>query len=78
MLRFNIKNEILKNDEYRAIVVGLAWKGDIKRSMDELEGLCEADGIEVCGRVEQSLDKPNTATLIGKGKGTVPGRTVLM
>ena len=68
MLRFNIKNEILKNDEYRAIVVGLAWKGDIKRSMDELEGLCEADGIEVCGRVEQSLDKPNTATLIGKGK----------
>ncbi|MCQ2546609.1 MAG: GTPase HflX [Clostridia bacterium] len=68
MLRFNENNEILREDEYRAIIAGLAWKGDITRSMDELEGLCEADGIEVVGRIEQSLEKPNTATLLGKGK----------
>lgn len=68
MLRFNDNNEILKDDEYNAIVVGLAWKGDISRSMDELEGLCTADGINVAGRVEQSLERPNTATYIGKGK----------
>lgn len=68
MLRFNENNEIIREDQYRAIVVGLQWKGDIARSMDELEGLCKADGIEVVGRVEQSLDRPNTATLIGSGK----------
>ncbi|MDO4176236.1 MAG: GTPase HflX [Bacillota bacterium] len=68
MLRFNENNEILRDDEYRAIIAGLAWKGDITRSMDELEGLCEADGIEVVGRIEQTLERPNTATLLGKGK----------
>ena len=36
MLRFNENNEILRDDEYNAIIVGLAWKGDISRSMDEL------------------------------------------
>ena len=68
MLRFNENNEIIREDEYRAIIAGLSWKGDISRAMDEREGLCEADGIEVAGRVEQTLPKPNTATLIGKGK----------
>ena len=68
MLRFNENNEILRDDDYRAITVGLQWKADISRAMDELCGLCEADGIKVAGRVEQSLDRPNTATLIGKGK----------
>ena len=68
MIRFNENNEIIQFDEYRAVVVGLQWKGDISRSMDELEGLCEADGIEVVGRVEQSLPRPDNATLIGSGK----------
>lgn len=68
MLRFNENNEVIRNEEYRAIIAGLQWKGDISGAMDELEGLCEADGIEVAGRVEQSLDRPNTATYIGKGK----------
>ncbi|MDD4200956.1 MAG: GTPase HflX [Eubacteriales bacterium] len=68
MLRFNENNEIIRNDQYRAIVVGLQWKEDITSSMDELEALCQADGIEVVGRVEQNLDRPNTATLIGSGK----------
>lgn len=68
MLRFGENNEILRDDEYRAIIAGLAWRGDITRAMDELEGLCEADGIEVIGRVEQSLERPNTATFLGKGK----------
>ena len=68
MLRFNENNEVIRDEEYRAIIIGLQWKADISRSMDELEGLCEADGIQVVGRVEQSLERPNTATLIGKGK----------
>ena len=68
MLRFNENNEVIKYDDYRAIIVGLQWKGDISQAMDELEGLCQADGIEVVARMEQSLPKPNTATLIGKGK----------
>lgn len=68
MLRFNENNEVIRDETYRAIIVGLQWRGDITRAMDELEGLCEADGIEVVGRVVQSLDRPNTATYIGSGK----------
>ena len=67
MLRFNENNEIVK-EEYRAIIVGIRLDDDISYSMDELEGLAEADGIEVLGRVIQALETPNTATLIGKGK----------
>ena len=36
--------------------------------MEELEGLAGADNIEVIGILVQSLERPNTATLIGKGK----------
>ena len=68
MLRFTEDNKILREDSYRGIVAGVQWRGDIERSMDELEGLCEADGIQVVGRLEQSLERPNSATLIGKGK----------
>lgn len=68
MVRFNENNEIIRDDEYRAILAGIQLNEDISRSMDELEGLAEADGVEVVGRVVQSLEKPNTATLIGKGK----------
>lgn len=68
MVRFNEQNEIIRDDEYAAIIVGLQWKEDIERSMDELEGLCEAADIQVAGRVIQSLERPNTATLIGSGK----------
>lgn len=68
MLRFNENNEIIREDEYDAIIVGLYRGRDTERSMDELEGLCEADGISVLGRVVQDPEKPNTATLIGKGK----------
>ena len=68
MLRFTEDNEIIREDNYRGIVAGVQWRGDIANSMDELEGLCEADGIQVVGRMEQSLERPNSATLIGKGK----------
>ena len=68
MLRFNENNEIIREEEYNAILVGLQLKEDISRSMDELEGLAEAAGITVLGQVIQSLEKPNTATFIGSGK----------
>ena len=68
MVRFNENNEIIRDEEYRGIIVGLQIREDISYSMDELEGLAEADGIEVAGRMIQSLEKPNTATFIGKGK----------
>lgn len=68
MVRFNENNEIIRDEAYRAILVGLQTKEDISHSMDELSGLAEAAGVEVAGRLVQSLEKPNTATLIGKGK----------
>lgn len=68
MLRFNENNETIDQEEYSAILVGLQLKGDITRSMEELRGLAEAAGVTVLGEMIQSLERPNTATLIGKGK----------
>lgn len=68
MLRFNENNEIITEERYRAILVGLQRKEDITYSMEELAGLAGAANALVLGKVVQALEKPNTATLIGKGK----------
>lgn len=68
MLRFNDNNEVIREDEYRAVLVGLQTDEDISYSMEELKGLAEAAGVEVLGQMIQNLERPNTATLIGKGK----------
>ncbi len=67
-MRFNENNEIIKEDEYKAILVGLQRNEDISYSMEELKGLAEAANVEVLGQMIQNLERPNTATLIGKGK----------
>lgn len=68
MLRFNEDNEVIREDEYKAILVGLQRNEDISYSMEELKGLAEAANAEVLGQMIQNLERPNTATLIGKGK----------
>ena len=68
MLRFNENNEIITEERYRAILVGLQRREDISYSMEELAGLAEAANTEVLGKVVQVLERPNTATMIGKGK----------
>ena len=68
MFRFNENNEVLREDEYNAILVGLRLEEDITDSMEELEGLAEDAGASVLGQMIQAADRPNTATLIGKGK----------
>ncbi|MBR1989710.1 MAG: GTPase HflX, partial [Firmicutes bacterium] len=70
MLRFNENNEVIRADEYKAILVGLQRdrEEDISYSMEELKGLAEAANVEVLGMMTQNLERPNTATLIGKGK----------
>lgn len=68
MVRFNENNEVIRNEEYTAILAGIQLREDISYSMEELAGLAEADGITVAGQMIQSLERPNTATLIGKGK----------
>lgn len=68
MVRFNENNEVIRNEEYTAILAGIQLREDISYSMEELEGLAEADGVTVAGQMIQSLERPNTATLIGKGK----------
>ena len=54
MLRFNENNEIITEEKYRAILVGLQRKEDITYSMDELAGLAEAANTEVLGKVVQT------------------------
>ena len=68
MLKFNDNNEVIQKEEYRAILVGLQLDEDISYSMQELAGLAEAAGVEVLGEMVQSLERPNKATFIGKGK----------
>lgn len=68
MVRFNENNEVIRNEEYTAILAGIQLWEDISYSMEELAGLAEADGVTVAGQMIQSLERPNTATLIGKGK----------
>ena len=68
MVRFNENNEVLREDEYRAILVGADMGDATEHSMRELEGLAEADGIEVAGMMTQPMEHPNAATFIGRGK----------
>lgn len=68
MLRFNENNEVLKEDEYTGILVGVQLDKDISYSMEELSGLAEAAQIDVVGQMIQNKERPNTATYIGKGK----------
>lgn len=68
MVRFNENNEVIREEEYTAILAGIQLREDISYSMEELAGLAEADGVTVAGQMIQSMERPNTATLIGKGK----------
>ena len=67
-LKFNENNEVIRDEEYRAILVGVQLKEDITYSMEELRGLAEAAGIDIAGEMIQNKERPNTATYIGKGK----------
>ena len=56
-----------------AILVGVAIKGKeaawtLEDSLAELERLSETAGLQVVGILEQKVDRPNPATLIGSGK----------
>ena len=64
MLRFTENNEVIRDDAYRAILVGLQTSEDISYSMEELKGLAEAANVEVLGQMIQNLERPNTATLL--------------
>ncbi|MBQ1580650.1 MAG: GTPase HflX, partial [Firmicutes bacterium] len=55
-------------EEYKAILVGVSLGEDISYSLEELEGLAEAAGIETLGVMTQNAEKINAATYIGKGK----------
>lgn len=68
MLRFNDNNEVIQEQEYRAVLVGLELNEDISYSMEELAGLARAANVEVAGEMVQRLERPGKATLIGSGK----------
>ena len=68
------KNPIkLKPIIERGLLVGAAIKGQpapftLNDSLDELARLAQTAGVTVIGRLTQTLERPNPATLIGKGK----------
>ncbi len=68
MIKFDDDNKVIETNSFRAILVGLSMGEDISYSMDELSALAEAAEGEVLGQMIQNLERPNTATYIGKGK----------
>ena len=68
MLKFNDQNEVIREEEYKAILLGVQLGEDISYSMEELKGLCEAASVESIGMVIQNMERPNSATLVGSGK----------
>jgi GTP-binding protein HflX len=67
-LRFTDNNEVIVNEEYYAILVGVQMDEDISYSMEELRALAEAAGVNVAGEMIQHRERPNNSTYIGKGK----------
>lgn len=56
-----------------ALLVGIEFKGkpatwSMEDSLAELARLADTAGIRIVGQLEQRLDRPNPATLIGSGK----------
>ena len=63
----------VQSPQETAILVGVELKGRpaawlLADSLSELERLSETAGLRVAGSLEQRLDRPNPATLIGSGK----------
>ncbi len=63
----------------QAYLVGVEWKEyphgkymehdwPVEESLTELERLADTAGLDVLGRITQKLERPNSATFIGKGK----------
>jgi GTP-binding protein HflX len=67
-MRFSDNNEVIAEEFYRAILVGIERGFDIARSMDELAALAEAAGAEVAGILLQARETPDRGTYIGRGK----------
>ncbi len=68
MIEFNERNEIIVEEFHRAILVGLQNSENISDSMEELDGLAEADGILVAGQMIQNRNRPDSTFYVGKGK----------
>ena len=70
MINIDENNNIIVNEEYKAILVGVSTGEDISYSMEELKSLAEASGATVIGEMVQNVDKINAGTFIGSGKLT--------
>ncbi|MCF0150769.1 MAG: GTPase HflX [Firmicutes bacterium] len=68
MVRFDENNNVIENESGNAILVGLSTGQDISYSMQELEGLARAAGVNVLGILTQNAEKVHTAFYIGTGK----------
>ncbi len=69
MFEINEKNEVVRENLTRAVLVGTSFEEeDLRASMDELKGLAEEAGAEVLGEMIQTRQRPDKATYIGRGK----------
>jgi GTP-binding protein HflX len=69
------KNDLFKTkrDSEKAILIGVQLRDQdnllsIGDSLDELELLSVTAGMQVVGKIEQKLNRPNAKTFIGSGK----------
>lgn len=67
-MHFDDNNNVIENQSYDAILVGLSTGEDISYSMEELAGLAGAANINVLATMVQNAERVNAATFIGSGK----------
>ena len=68
MINIDENNNIIVQEVYKAILVGVSTGEDISYSMEELKSLAEASGAEVIGEMVQNVERINSGTFIGSGK----------
>jgi len=68
MINIDENNNVIQDESFRAILVGVSSGEDISYSMEELSSLAGAAGIEVAGEMVQKLEKINAGSFIGSGK----------
>lgn len=68
MLQFNENNEVMREEQHTAILLGIQGQQDISYAMQELFGLAQACGITVAGEMIQNKERPDSALYVGKGK----------
>lgn len=67
-MRIDQDGTVIKKEQYKAVLIGVACNEDIEHSMEELEALADSAGVTVIAHMVQNSKVPHPRTYFGKGK----------